>query len=112
MAFVRDSRPSSSWARDTRSPSQWYFNLLIEPFSTITWCFDTGLPPYSGWGQDSPIISTWGHDTKPTSSWTEDGQASGALFFDTWDDSFDLVETCFDDDNEVPGQEFTEDTHP
>ncbi len=34
------------------------------------------------------------------------------MFFDTWDDSFDLIETCFDDDNEVPGQEFTEDTHP
>ena len=61
--------------------------------------------------QDSRPTSTWTNDTKVASTWAEDGQGAGALFFDTWDDSFDLIETCFDDDTEVPGQAFTEDTH-
>lgn len=112
MAFVQDSRPSSAWTRDARSPSQWYFNLLVEPFSTIAWCFDTGIPPYSGWSHDSIVTSTWTQDSAASSTWAQDGGAGTAAYFDTWDDSFDLIETCFDDDNEVPGQEFTEDTHP
>lgn len=62
--------------------------------------------------QDSRPVSAWTRDSVASSTWERDSRGSGALFFDTWDDSFDLVETCFDDDTEIPGQEFTEDTHP
>lgn len=113
MPFVRDTKPVSAWIADGDSSAFWYFSALVIPLSEVPFCYDTGLVPGAGvFGQDSRPTSTWTADVPGSSTWAEDAQGSNALFFDTWDDSFDLVETCFDDDNEVPGQEFTEDTHP
>lgn len=59
--------------------------------------------------QDSRPSSSWTNDTPVSSTWTEDDNRHGATYFDTWDDSFDLVTTSFD--TVATGQNFTEDTH-
>lgn len=51
-------------------------------------------------------------DQRPDSTWAEGLEDWSILLFDLWDDSFDLIETCFDDFDAFPTNGFTEDTHP
>lgn len=113
MAFIQDTKPTSVWTKDGNTPAFWYFSTLTTPLSDVPFCYDTGLVfGYGTFSIDTRPTSSWSIDSKTSSVWENDSNGSGALFFDTWDDSFDLVETSFDDDNAIAGASFTEDTHP